>query len=83
MQGLGFGLGLLYLGERPGDLENTFNIPSYLRTDAAIYYQRERLRLAVNVRNLFDIEYFASAGGRNNVYYGDPLTTQGSISWQF
>ncbi|MBE9192701.1 TonB-dependent receptor [Gloeocapsopsis crepidinum LEGE 06123] len=28
------GLGVFYFGERQGDLANTFELPSYIRTDA-------------------------------------------------
>lgn len=38
VRGLGFGLGLFYVGDRQGDLENTFSLGDYLRTDAAVYY---------------------------------------------
>ncbi len=34
LQGLGFGLGLVYVGDRQVSLPNTFTSPSYLRTDA-------------------------------------------------
>lgn len=37
LQGLGFGLGLFYVGDRAGDTGNTFEVPNYLRTDAAIF----------------------------------------------
>jgi len=83
LQGLGFGVGLFYVGERQGDLANTFELPSYLRTDVAIFYRRNQFRAAINVRNLFDIDYFESALNRVNVYYGDPFVVQGTISWQF
>ncbi|WP_414582662.1 TonB-dependent siderophore receptor [Scytonema sp. PCC 10023] len=83
LQGLGFGLGLFYQGERQGDLANTFELPSYLRTDAAIFYERDQFRAAVNFRNLFDIDYFESAFNINRVFPGDPLEVQGSISWRF
>jgi len=83
LQGLGFGLGLFFVDDRPGDLANTFELPSYLRTDAAIFYRRGQLRAALNFRNLFDIEYFAAAQSRNRVFYGDPFTVQGTISWEF
>ncbi|MBE9054322.1 TonB-dependent siderophore receptor [Nostocales cyanobacterium LEGE 11386] len=83
LQGLGFGLGLFYVGERQGDLGNNFQLPSYLRTDAAIFYKRDRFRAALNVRNLFDINYFEAAENILRVYYGEPFTVQGTISWQF
>ncbi|WP_138501638.1 TonB-dependent receptor [Nostoc sp. PA-18-2419] len=82
-KGFGFGLGLFYVGERQGDLENTFTLPSYFLTEAAIFYKRDRLRAAVNFKNLFDVDYFDSALNRRNLFYGDPFTVQGTISWEF
>jgi len=83
-QGLGFGLGLFFVGEREGDLANSFSVPSYLRTDAALYYRRDSFRAAINVKNLFDINYFNDSGYTNlRVYPGDPITVQGTISWEF
>ncbi|MGF1974785.1 MAG: TonB-dependent siderophore receptor [Nostoc sp. CmiSLP01] len=83
-KGLGFGLGLFYVGARAGDLDNSFEIPDYLRTDAAIYYRRDALKAAINIRNLFDTEYYGSSGGlRTFVRTGAPFTIIGSISWEF
>ncbi|MBF2051694.1 MAG: TonB-dependent siderophore receptor [Elainella sp. C42_A2020_010] len=82
-RGLGVGLGLFFVGDRPGDLDNSFEIPSYLRTDAAIFYERDRFRAALNFRNIFDVAYFESARNRNRVILGEPFTIQGTISWQF
>jgi len=82
-QGLGLGLGLFYVGEREGDLSNTFRLPSYLRTDAAIYYRRNGLRAQVNIENLFDIDYFEAARNRLRVFPGAPLTVRGTIGWTF
>jgi iron complex outermembrane receptor protein len=83
LQGLGFGLGLFYIGDRQGDLDNSFVLPSYLRTDAAIYYRRDRLKAAINVRNLFDVTYQNYSFGRLFNQVGDPLTVIGSLSWEF
>ncbi|WP_366931732.1 hypothetical protein [Nostoc sp. NOS(2021)] len=83
-KGLGFGLGLFYVGTRAGDLDNSFKLPDYLRTDAAIYYRRDALKAAINIRNLFDTEYYSSSGGlRTFVRTGAPFTIIGSISWEF
>lgn len=55
LQGLGFGLGLFYLSDRVGgdiptpEFDDTFTIPSYLRTDAAIYYKRDNWKAAINI----------------------------------
>jgi iron complex outermembrane recepter protein len=61
LQGLGFGIGFFYVGDRQGDLDNSFTLPSYFRTDAAIFYNRGQFRAALNFRNLFDVDYFESA----------------------
>ncbi len=82
-QRLGFGLGLFYVGGRQVDLANSVELPSYLRTDAAIFYKRDRFRAALNFRNLFNVDYFESAFSRNTISFGEPFTVQGSISWQF
>jgi iron complex outermembrane recepter protein len=83
LQGLGFGLGLFFVGDRSGDLPNTYRLPSYLRTDAAIFYKRDRFKIALNFRNLFDVEYFDNGSSATRVNYGQPFTVQGTISWQF
>ncbi|MEH2467248.1 TonB-dependent siderophore receptor [Nostoc sp.] len=82
-KGLGFGMGLFYVGERQGDLANTFTLPSYFLTEAAIFYKQDRFRASLNFKNLFDVDYFESAANRLNLLYGDPFTVQGTISWQF
>jgi iron complex outermembrane receptor protein len=83
LQGLGFGLGLFYVGERQSDLENSFQVGDYLRTDAALYYRRGRFNAAINVRNLFDIDYVNSvSSGTLFINRGNPLTITGSVSWE-
>jgi iron complex outermembrane recepter protein len=83
LKGLGFGLGFFYTGDRQGDLDNSFALPSYLRTDAAIFYKRDRFRVGLNFTNLFDIEYFQPSNAAFPVYPGEPFTVQGTVSWEF
>jgi iron complex outermembrane recepter protein len=83
LRGLGFGLGFFFIGDREGDLSNTFELPSYLRTDAAIYYRRDRFNAAINIKNLFDVDYFSNAINQFRLYPGEPLTVQATVSWQF
>jgi iron complex outermembrane recepter protein len=83
-KGLGFGLGLYYIGERPIDNANTVNLPGFLRTDVAVFYEQDKFRAALNVRNLFDVEnYVSNFGSSDFVAAGTPFTIQGSLSWQF
>ncbi|NCJ08277.1 TonB-dependent siderophore receptor [Synechococcales cyanobacterium C] len=83
LRGLGFGLGLFYVGERQGDLANSFQLDDYLRTDAALYYRRDRFSAAINVRNLFDTDYARNADGPTYIRRGAPFTIVGSVSWTF
>jgi len=83
LQGLGAGIGLFFVGDRAGDLDNSYDVPSYVRTDAAIFYNQDKFRVALNFKNLFDVDYFESALNSNRVYYGQPFTVQGTISWRF
>jgi iron complex outermembrane recepter protein len=85
LQGLGFGLGVFFVGDREGDLNNTFELPSYARTDALVYYQRDRFRAQINVQNLFDIDFFEASRSGNDleIVAGEPLTVLGTVSWQF
>ncbi|MBE7385504.1 MAG: TonB-dependent siderophore receptor [Leptolyngbya sp. SIO1E4] len=83
LEGLGMGLGLFYVGERQGDRENSFQLDSYLRTDAALYYRSDQFNAAVNIRNLFDIDYAAYSLSRFSVGRGEPFTIVGSIGWEF
>lgn len=63
LQGLGFGLGLVYVDEREAQLPNTgVTLPSYFRTDASLFYRRDNWRVAVNFKNLFDVEYYNTQG---------------------
>jgi iron complex outermembrane recepter protein len=83
LRGLGFGLGLFYIGERQGNLANSFELPSHLRTDAALYYRRDGFNAAINIRNLFDIDYISYSYDRFAVQRGAPFTITGSIGWTF
>lgn len=76
-------MGFFLASDRQGDLANTFELPNYFRTDAAIFYKQGGLRVALNVRNLVDVDYFESAQSRTRVFLGDPLIVQGTIAWEF
>lgn len=84
-QGLGFGFGLNYVGEREGDLNNSFQLDDYLLTNAAMYYERERFNVAVNFKNIFDVDYIKGApiNRFRNIEVGDPFTVLFSLSFKF
>jgi iron complex outermembrane recepter protein len=83
LEGLGFGIGLFYQGERQGDLENSFPLPGYLRTDASLFYRRDRFRVALNFKNLFNTSYYEGARSDVRVIPGAPFSLTGTVSWEF
>lgn len=82
LQGLGFGLGLIWVGEREAELPNTdVELPAYFRTDASLFYRRDNYEAAISVKNLFDEEYYNTQG-----FYitpAAPLTVLGTIRVNF
>ncbi|PIG95191.1 TonB-dependent siderophore receptor [Gloeocapsopsis sp. IPPAS B-1203] len=86
LQGLGFGLGVNYVSNRFGNLDNDFEIGDYFLTNAALFYRRDNWRVALNVNNLFDVGYITSTNtfNRNSgIRPGEPLSIIGSISISF
>ncbi|MEL6401217.1 MAG: TonB-dependent receptor, partial [Cyanobacteria bacterium J06626_4] len=83
--GLGFGLGFNFVGERSGDLANSFEVDSYFLTNAAISYERDNWRAALNIRNLFDVDYIESTGVNRTfgIAPGEPFTLIGSFAIEF
>lgn len=82
-KGLGFGLGFFYVGERQGTLfEPLYVVPSYFRTDLAVFYKRDNWDAQINIENLFDTTYFES-GSFDSVRPGAPFTVSGKVSWRF
>lgn len=84
LQGLGFGAGVFHVGERAGNFDDSFDLPGYWRTDAAVFYNRDNWRASINVQNLFDERYFKSNNfGRVAIEPGAPLTIIGRVSVEF
>ncbi len=83
LKGLGFGLGVFYVGNRAGDLDNSFFADDYTRIDAAIYYEKKNYRFALNFKNLFDAEFLEGTQNRRQVIPGAPFTVQGTVSIKF
>ncbi|MEM0981118.1 MAG: TonB-dependent siderophore receptor, partial [Cyanobacteria bacterium P01_H01_bin.58] len=85
LTGLGFGLGVNFVGERSGDLANTFEVDRYFLTNAAVSYERDNWRAALNIRNLFDVDYIESTGVNRTfgIAPGESFTLIGSFAIEF
>lgn len=83
LQGLGAGLGFNFVGERQGDLANTFNLGSYFLTNAALFYKRDNWKAAINFKNIFNVDYSNSPFTNTRIDVGEPFTVVGSLSVEF
>ncbi|MCQ2047490.1 TonB-dependent siderophore receptor [Stutzerimonas stutzeri] len=82
LAGLGVGMGVKYVGDRKGGATNTaFDMDAYTTVDLLAYYPlTERVRLNLNLNNLFDEEYEERAWGNIWAYPGAPRTLQAGIA---
>jgi len=85
LAGLGFGVGFNWVGDRQGDLQNSFELDSYFLTNAAIFYERNSWRLGLNFQNIFDVNYIKGTPRTRTrgIEPGEPFTVIGSISYEF
>lgn len=80
----GFGLGATYQDESLITDGGAATLPSYTRVDAAVYYEfSNKLRMQLNVENLFDEEYFPNSHSTHQVTVGEPLNARLTISGNF
>nr|WP_255414040.1 TonB-dependent receptor [Pleurocapsa sp. CCALA 161] len=82
-KGFGAGAGLFYVGDVEAEIPNDFVIPSYVRADASLFYNRDQWKLGLNFKNLFGKEYFESSQNDILIYPGAPFTVLGSVSVKF
>ncbi len=71
----GAGLGIIYFGDSYASSDDTVRLPGFVRVDAALYVKiNETWRGQLNIENIFDKGYWASADGNNNISPGQPRT---------
>jgi iron complex outermembrane receptor protein len=72
-QTLGVGLGVIYVGDRFGDLADSFVLPGYARVDAGIFYKRGPLNASVYIENLANTTYYSGSYDANTITPGAPI----------
>jgi catecholate siderophore receptor len=82
---LGAGLGLQHQGPVYTSLDQQVALPGWTRADAAIYHRwgDGGTQLALNVENLLNRRYFATADGNNNISPGAPRQARLTVSTRF
>jgi catecholate siderophore receptor len=80
----GMGMGVIYQTDVFAASDNKVVLPSFTRVDAAVYYSvSPQLSLQLNVENLLNEEYYASAHNNNNITPGAPLALGLSANLSF
>lgn len=69
--GFGMGAGLRYVGKTYGDSANLIAVAGRTLVDAALYYEVDSWRFALNVNNLLDKEYLSTCSAAS-CYWGAP-----------
>lgn len=83
LKGLGVGLGAVYVGRSwVGDPTTTlyYRLPGWTRLDGSAYYAWKNYRFSLNIQNLLDRQYAASAQSANNLNIGEQRKLTLSVS---
>jgi len=78
---LSAGLGLVYRSDMFATIDDTVTLPGYVRADAAGFFTlTDRLRVQMNVENVFDRTYYANADSNTNISPGYPRTLRVALT---
>jgi catecholate siderophore receptor len=68
-------LGVIYFSDSFASSDDSVRLPGFVRVDAAVYAKiDETWRVQLNVENIFNQGYWATADGDNNISPGQPRT---------
>jgi catecholate siderophore receptor len=83
--GLGAGLGVIHQGASYANADNLVKLPAFTRLDGALYYTfaGDKMRVALNVENLLDKQYFPTADANNNISPGAPRNARLTLTTLF
>lgn len=80
----GVGLGIVHRGAIFANVDNAVELPAFTRFDAAVYWTlAPALQLQLNIENLTDRRYFASAHNNNNISPGTPRSAWIGVNYRF
>lgn len=80
----GFGLGAIFRDEIFAATDNTVKLPGFVRFDAAVFCRlSSRVRAQVNLENIFDRDYYATANSNTNITPGSPRAIRVTLTTGF
>jgi catecholate siderophore receptor len=70
-------LGVIYFSDSFASSDDSVRLPGFVRVDAAVYAKIDEMwRVQLNVENIFNKGYWATADGNNNISPGQPRTVR-------
>jgi catecholate siderophore receptor len=79
-----FGVGVIRQTDSYASSDDTVVLPGFTRIDAAVFGRfNKNVRWQINVENLFDQGYIATADGNNNITPGSPRAVRGTVIASF
>jgi catecholate siderophore receptor len=81
---LGAGIGVIHRADMYAAIDDKVTLPSFIEVDGAVYLTLARgVRLQANVENLFNVRYYSTANGNNNISPGSPRAVRVTIGSGF
>jgi catecholate siderophore receptor len=81
---LSAGLGIIQRSDMFVAVDNTVNLPGYVRADAAIFYSfNEHWRIQANLENMFNKVYYINADSNTNISPGSPRALRLGVVTRF
>lgn len=78
------GIGVIHRGEIFAATDNLVTLPAFARADAALFWNASRkARVQVNIENLLNARYFASAHNNTNILPGSPRSVRIALTTRF
>ena len=77
-------LGAVYFSDSYASSDDTVYLPGFLRFDAGVYAQIDATwKAQLNIENIFNKGYWATADGNNNISPGAPRNVQVTLATSF
>ena len=81
---IGAGVGLIHRSDVFAATDNLVTLPAFTRVDSALFWKiTSQVRAQVNVENVFDTNYYASAHNNTNIQPGSPRALRVAMTTRF
>lgn len=81
---VGVGLGVVHQREMYAGIDNTVRLPRFTRVDGAAFVSlSSHFRAQMNIENLLNLRYLATAFSNSNIMPGAPRTMRISVKLKF